>query len=51
MAAIERNSDESDPVHDFAWHRTHRAARGGQSIDIVMLVGWAALIGWALLRH
>jgi hypothetical protein len=46
MAVIERNSD--DPVHDFAWHR---AARGGQSIDIVMLVGWAALIGWALLRH
>jgi hypothetical protein len=51
MAAIERNSDESDPVHDFAWHRMHRAARGGQLIDIVMLVGWAALIGWALLRH
>jgi hypothetical protein len=51
MATIQRNSDESDPVHDFAWHRTHRARRGAQSIDIVMLAGWAALVGWVLLRH
>jgi hypothetical protein len=48
MTTIERNSDES--VHDFAWHRTHRAWRGGQLIDVVMLAGWAALIGWVLLR-
>ena len=29
----------------------HRARRGAQSIDIVMLAGWAALVGWVLLRH
>jgi hypothetical protein len=51
MAAIERNLDESDPVHDFAWHRTHRARRSGQSIDVAMLLGWAALVGWVLLHH
>jgi hypothetical protein len=48
MTTIERNSDES--VHDFEWHRRHRAWRGGQLIDVVMLAGWAALIGWILLR-
>ena len=48
MTTIERNSDKS--VHDFAWHRTHRAWRGVQLIDVVMLAGWAALIGWVLLR-
>jgi hypothetical protein len=50
MATIERNSDEN-PVHDFAWHRTHRAPRGGQLIDVVTLVGWAALVSWVLLLH
>jgi hypothetical protein len=51
MATIERNSDGSDQVHDFAWHRTHRARSGWQSIDVVMLAGWGALIGWVLMRH
>jgi hypothetical protein len=51
MATIKRQSDESDPVHDFAWHRMHRARRGGQLIDIVMVAGWAALIGWVLMRQ
>jgi hypothetical protein len=51
MATIERNSHESDLVHDFAWHRTHRARNGGQLIDIVMLTGWAVLIGWVFLRQ
>ena len=51
MATIERNSSESDPVHDFAWHRTHRARRGGQLIDVVTLAGWAALVGWVVLLH
>jgi hypothetical protein len=51
MATIERNSNESDPVHDFAWHRTHRARRGGQLIDVVTLAGLAALVGWVLLLH
>jgi hypothetical protein len=49
MATIERISDESDPMHDFVWHRTHRARRGGQLIDVVTLVGWAALVSWVLL--
>jgi hypothetical protein len=49
MATIERNSD--DPVHDFAWHRWHRARRGGEFIDFVMLAGWVGLIGWVLMRH
>jgi hypothetical protein len=50
MSVTEADSDRSDPVHDFAWHRTHRARRGGQLIDIVMLAGWAALVGWMLLH-
>jgi hypothetical protein len=50
MKALERN-EEADPVHDFAWHRAHRARRGWQSIDVVMLAGWAGLVGWVLLRH
>jgi hypothetical protein len=48
MATIERNSNESDPVH-FAWHRIHRARRGGQLIDVVTLAGRAALGGWVML--
>jgi hypothetical protein len=51
MATIERNSDGSDPVHDFAWHQTHRPRRGWQSIDIVMLAGWAGLVGWVVMRQ
>jgi len=51
MATIEGNSNDSDPVHDFAWHRTHRARRGGQLIDVVTLAGWAALVGWVMLLH
>jgi hypothetical protein len=49
MTTIKRNSDES--AHDYAWHRAHRARHGGQSIDVVMLAGWAALVGWVLLRQ
>jgi hypothetical protein len=50
MKPIERN-EGADPVHDFAWHQAHRARRGWQSIDVVMLAGWAGLVGWVLLRH
>jgi hypothetical protein len=28
-----------------------RAAPHWQSIDVVMLAGWAGLVGWVLLRH
>ena len=56
MSVTQANSDQSDPdqsdpVRDFAWHLTHRAQRGWQSIDVVMLAGWAALIGWVLSQH
>jgi hypothetical protein len=27
MATIQENSDEHEPVRDFAWHCTHRARR------------------------
>ena len=51
MATIQENSDEHGPVRDFAWHCTHRARRGGQLIDIVMLVGWVVVVGWVMLSH
>ena len=51
MATIQENSDEHGPVRDFAWHCTHRARRGGQLIDIVMLVGWVVVVGWVVLNH
>jgi hypothetical protein len=51
MATIQENSDEHGPVRDFAWHCTHRARRGGQLIDIVMLVGWVVVVGWVVLSH
>jgi len=41
MTTIKQNSDES--AHDYAWHRTHRARRGGQSIDVVMLAGMGSV--------
>jgi hypothetical protein len=51
MTTIDRNSDDSGPVHDYAWHRKHRTRRGGQWIDLVMVAGWTALVGWGLLRQ
>jgi hypothetical protein len=45
MATIQENSDEYGRVRDFAWYFTHRARRGGQLIDIVMLVGWVVVVG------
>jgi hypothetical protein len=50
MAAIERDSLQSEPVHDFKWHRQYRCRRSGQFVDVVMLLGWAGLVGWILLR-
>jgi hypothetical protein len=48
MSVTEANSDRSDPVRDFAWHQMHRARRGGQIIEIVILAGWAVLVVWVL---
>jgi hypothetical protein len=30
---------EVGAVHDFFWHRRHRARRGGQLVDVAILVG------------
>jgi hypothetical protein len=51
MAAIERDSIHSGPFHDFKWHRRHRCRRSGQLVDVVMLLGWAALVGWVLFQQ
>jgi hypothetical protein len=45
MAAIERDSVQSGSFHDFKWHRQHRCRRSGQLVDVVILLGWAALVG------
>jgi hypothetical protein len=44
---------EAGPVHDYHWHRRHRARRGGLLADIAILVTLAAMVvGWVLiLRH
>jgi hypothetical protein len=51
MAAIERDSVESEPFHDFKWHRLHRGRHTVQLGDVVMLLGWAALVGWVLFHQ
>jgi hypothetical protein len=45
MAAIERDSVKSE-FHDFKWHRQHRGRRNVQFVDVVMVLAWAALVGW-----
>jgi hypothetical protein len=43
---------EVGPVHDYFWHRRHRARRGGQLVDIAILVTLATMVGcWALILH
>jgi hypothetical protein len=51
MAAIERDSVQSEPFHDLQWHRQHRGRHNVQLVDVVMLLGWAALIGWVLFHQ
>ena len=51
-----RQSDEGlayevGGVHDYFWHRRHRARRGGQPVDIAILVSLAAMVSWVLLLH
>jgi hypothetical protein len=43
---------EVGPVHDYFWHRRHRARRGGQLVDIAILLTLATMVGcWALILH
>jgi|HubBroStandDraft_6_1064221.scaffolds.fasta_scaffold3213564_1 hypothetical protein len=43
---------EVGPVHDYHWHRRHRARRGGLLADIAILVTLAAMvIGWVVILH
>jgi hypothetical protein len=53
-----RQADEDDlayevgTVHDYLWHRRHRARRGGQLVDVAMFAGLAAVVGcWVLVLH
>jgi hypothetical protein len=50
MAAFERDSIRSGPIHDFKWHRQHRGRYSVQFVDVVMVLGWAALVGRVLLH-
>ena len=42
---------EAGPVHDYLWHRRHRARRNWQLVDIAILVTLAAMIGWVVALH
>jgi hypothetical protein len=51
MTTIQENSDELGPVHDFAWHRTHRARRSGQLIDVGNVRGMGRIGGAGLTQR
>jgi hypothetical protein len=43
---------EVGTVHDYLWHRRHRARRGGQLVDVAILVAFATVVScWALILH
>jgi hypothetical protein len=42
---------EVGSAHDYFWHRRHRARRGGQLVDVAILLTWAAMVSWVLLLH
>jgi hypothetical protein len=43
---------EVGPVHDYFWHRRHRARRGGQLVDVAMFAGLVAVVScWVLILH
>jgi hypothetical protein len=43
---------EAGAVHDYIWHRRHRARRKWQLVDIAILVTLSAMIGWVVaLQH
>jgi hypothetical protein len=50
--AVEDLAYEVGPVHDYFWHRRHRARRSGQLVDVAILVAFAAVISyWVLILH
>jgi hypothetical protein len=51
MASIERDSLESEPFHDFEWHRQHRGQHSIQLVDVAMCLGWAVLLAWVLFHQ
>jgi hypothetical protein len=56
MAAFERDAFERDtvqsrPFHDLKWHRQHRGRYSFQLVDVVMVLGWAALVLWVLFHQ
>ena len=42
---------EVGAVHDYLWHRRHRARRSGQLVDIAILVTLAAMVSLVLVLH
>jgi hypothetical protein len=43
---------EVGPVHDYHWHRQHRARHGGRLADIAILVTLAAMVvSWVVILH
>jgi hypothetical protein len=42
---------EVGPVHDYFWHRRHRARRSGQVVDIAIVLTFAAMVVWTLTLH
>jgi hypothetical protein len=43
---------EVGTVHDYLWHRRHRARRGGWLVDVAILVAFATVIScWTLILH
>jgi hypothetical protein len=42
---------EVGTIHDYFWHRRHRARRGGQLVDIAIVVTLAATVVWTLALH
>ncbi len=42
---------EAGPVHDYFWHRRHRARRDWQVEDIAILLALAAMVTLVLVLH
>jgi hypothetical protein len=42
---------EVGPVHDYFWHRRHRARRGGQLVDVAILATLTTMVSLVLMLH
>jgi hypothetical protein len=49
--AAEDLAYEVGPVHDYFWHRRHRARRGCQLVDIAIVLTLATMVVWTLALH